>query len=72
MSFPTNLPGMEPCPFCGARSIIKKWVKLRRMIIGCRNKHCPVMPQIEIDASSGNFAETEQQAIKDWNMRADK
>ena len=55
---------LEPCPFCGGKAIVYPYNK-SQFDVSCYedNSKCPIWP------SSRKIFDTEQEAIKAWNIR---
>jgi len=54
---------LKPCPFCGGEAIAHPCtLEGDDHDVGCSNGECPVEPYA--------WAETENEAIKEWNTRA--
>lgn len=56
---------LKPCPFCGGEAKLQRYIDRYEGItfyVYCSGEFCEVFPATE------NF-ETEQQAIKAWNIR---
>lgn len=57
---------VKPCPFCGAKPIIRQWPVSNKPYIACVNRKCKMHPSTALSGW-----ESINQHIRAWNRRAD-
>lgn len=55
---------LKPCPFCGEKAIITSWIDGFK--VGCMQTFT-----CRGGTSSSRYYETEEEAVEEWNRRAD-
>ena len=57
---------LKPCPFCGAKPIIRQWPISNKLYVECINRKCKINPSTELKGW-----ENINSHIDAWNRRAD-